>query len=167
MVYVQGWDTRALTHLHTQDTTKVSNLLTLQSWLLQKQTFNQKQRPLQCSLETSGLHQQPLSPYTNQHWSTSCLKCVLVSASRHNYMKRCLDAVPWTVVWRVPQLRSLITFYFLCPQQHWLVESEQRRGLPVVACHQGIGSGGRVIEYWSPPSPADTEVMWILWLSTA
>lgn len=112
MVYVRGWDTKAHTHLHTQDTTKVSNLLTLQSWLLQKQTFNQKQRPLQCSLETSGLHQQPLSPYTDQHWSTSCLKCVLVSASRHNYMKRCLDVVPWTVVWRVPQLRSLITFFF-------------------------------------------------------
>lgn len=31
--------------------------------------------------------------------------------------------------------------------------------LPAVACHPGIGSGGRVIEYRSLPGPADTEVM--------
>lgn len=88
-----GKQKRAHTHTHTQDTTKVSNLLTLQSWLLQKQTFNQKQRPLQCSPEASSLSRQPVSPYKDQHRSSSCLKCVSARVSRHNHEKQCSDVI--------------------------------------------------------------------------
>lgn len=141
---------------------KVSHLLTLQSCMLQKQTFNLKQRPLQCSPEACSLYQQ--DPLT-LHWPAPELPVwnLSVRASRQNFVRQCFDVVLWNCVW--VKISNHVSS--LCPQQHWLVESEQRRGLPVVACHPGIGSGGKVIEYWSVPSPAVSEVMWILWLSTA
>lgn len=44
-------------YAYTQrDAAKVSNLPTRQSWMLKKQTFNLKQRPLQCSPKAVDLH---------------------------------------------------------------------------------------------------------------
>lgn len=96
---------------HSEDMTKVSHLLTLQSWMLQKQTFNQKQRPLQCSLEACSLQQQ--DPLT-LHWPAS---------------ERFLFVQIGTTLWgnvqmlfcgTVPELRYLITFILpVCNSIDW------------------------------------------------
>lgn len=61
----------------------------LQSWLLQKPTFNQKQRPLQCSLEASSPFHHPLCSYKDRQRGTFCLKCVSVRASLCEAMFGC------------------------------------------------------------------------------
>lgn len=149
------------THTHThikRIQPKVSNLLTLQSWLLQKQTLNQKQRPLQSSLEACSP-----SHLTAKHQAALHIKWVSVLASETIFGHRFVEPCPTDA--RVKISNHVFFFPSLFPQYHRLVECAQQ-GLPVVACHPGTGSGGRVIEYRSLPGPADTEVMWILWLST-
>lgn len=159
------WETKACAHTLTHRTQPRSAIC----WLCKADCCKSKLL-IRSRGHCSAPWRPPVSPSSPSHLtniSTEALPVwnVFLHAQLWEAMFGCHFIDPWLTGARVKICNN--GFFPLPCTQHWLVSLSSGWGLPVVACRPGIGSVGRVIEYWSLPGPADTEVMWILWLSTA